>query len=141
MLFCAQDVAETSGTKICRKCVCLQKIYLFAPEGSTQDRSRSRPRPAPVASPAKRAKTGNLDEEEQEEQLREAYEPREEERQTQQADADEMAAQRSSTSESLNCICMSLLLDALLIAHQAMLMTRSKHHGHIVINPVNKNGT
>ena len=116
MFFCAEIVAETFGTKICRKCVCLQKIYLFAPEGSTQDRSRSRPPPAPVASPAKRAKTGNLDEGEQEEQLREADEPRKEEHQTQQADADEMAAERSSTSENLNCICMSLLLDALLSA-------------------------
>ncbi len=137
MFFCAQDVAETSGTKICRKCVCLQKIYLFAPEGSTQDRSRSRPPPAPAASPAKRAKTGNLDEEAREEQLREANEPEEEERQTQQADADEMAAERSSTSRNLTCICMSLLLDVLLKAHQDKLTTGSKHHDHIVINIVN----
>ena len=95
---------KKSQTKICRDCVCLQKIYLFAPEGSSQDRSRSRPPPAPAASPAKRAKTGNLDEGEQEQQLKEADEPREEEDQTQEADADEMAAERSSTSENPNCI-------------------------------------
>lgn len=116
LFFCPEDVAKTFGTKICRKCVCLQKIYLFAPEGSTQDRSRSRPPPAPVASAAKRAKTGNLDQAEQEEQLREADEPREEEHPIQQADADRMAAERSSTSETLYCICLSLLLDALLSA-------------------------
>ncbi len=103
MFICAEKVAETLETKVCRKCVCLQKIYLFAPEGSTQDRGRSCPPSASVASPAKRAKTGNLDEGEQEEQLRGAGEPRKEERQTQQADADEMAAERSSTSASLTC--------------------------------------
>ncbi len=107
MFCCTEDVAQTCETKTCRKCLCLQKIYLFAPEGSTQDRSRSRTPPAPAASPAKRAKTGNLDEGEQEEQLREADEPREEEPKTRQADADEMAAERSSTSRNLNCVCMS----------------------------------
>lgn len=99
-----QKILQRLWNKDLQKCVCLQKIYLFAPEGSTQDRSRSRPPPAPVTSPAKRAKTGNLDEEEQEEQLREADEPRREEHQTQQAEADEMAAERSSTSENLNCM-------------------------------------
>ena len=85
-----------------------------------------------MASPAKRAKTGNLDEGEQEEQLREADEFREEERQTQQADADEMAAERSSTSKNVHRICMSLMFHVLLSKQQDTLMTRFRHHGHTV---------
>lgn len=56
-----------------------QKIYLFAPEGSTQDRGRSRPPSAIIPSPAKRAKTGNLDDEEKQEQHMEAEEQEEQE--------------------------------------------------------------
>ena len=58
-----------------------QKIYLFAPEGSTQDRGRPRPPSAIIASPAKRAKTGNLDDAEKQEQHMEAEEQEEQEHQ------------------------------------------------------------
>lgn len=98
-----------------------EKIYLFAPEGSTQDRSRSRPPPAPVASAAKRAKTGNLDQAEQEEQLREADEPREEEHPIQQADADRMAAERSSTSAAMEHWRSSLIDDEVIQSYSGHL--------------------
>ncbi len=75
----------------------LQKIYLFAPEGSTQDRGRPRPPSASIASPAKRAKTGSLDDEEQQAQQIDADELEDEEQQA--TEAEDMAAERSSTSK------------------------------------------
>ena len=43
----------------------LQKIYLFGAEGTTQDRGRPRPASEAALSPAKRAKTSSLAEEQQ----------------------------------------------------------------------------
>ena len=76
----------------------LQKIYLFATEGCSQDRGRPRPSSTSAGSPAKRAK---LDDDEQEEEQHTTTGESEEEQhqQTEGTEADETAAERSATSK------------------------------------------
>ena len=81
----------------------LQKIYLFAPEGCSQDRGRPRPPPTSAGSPAKRAK---LDDEQEEEQQTVTEEIEQEQHQKpEDTEANDTAAERSSTSKPVVSLC------------------------------------
>ena len=76
----------------------LQKIYLFATEGCSQDRGRPRPPSTSAGSPAKRAKLGD-DEQEEEQHTTTGESEEEQHQQTEGTEANETAAERSATSK------------------------------------------